>query len=174
MKQPGRRTAIMKSGTLESYHVEDPRGQPVLKQTFILTKMCYLVYICTNIVYAAMAVDEECAEKGIVYKRWVPNPDLEGHISIRPFLDSTVVSDEQKVPGHCLLCPKKKYFLDMHSANYHYTHVHIAYCLVIDDYKILMCKCSDIRSRGSDYCARNRHYHCYECYQPFDQPTQLA
>ena len=124
--------------------------------------------VCSN------GIDEECAEKGIVYKRWVPNPDLEGQISIRPFLDSTVLSDEQKVPGHCLLCPKKKYFIDMCSANYHYMHVHIAHCLVIDDYKILMCKCSDIRSRGSDYCARNRHYHCYECYQPFNQLAQLA
>ena len=50
-------------------------------------------------------VDEDCAEKGIMYKRWVPNPDLEGHISICPFLDSSVVWDEQKVPGHCMLCP---------------------------------------------------------------------
>ena len=119
-------------------------------------------------------VDEQCAEKGIVYRRWVPNPDLEGHISIRPFLDSTIVSNEQRVPGHCLLCPKMKYFIDRHSANYHYTHVHIAHCLVIEDYKILMCKCSDVRSRESDYRARNRHYHCYQCYQPFDQPAQLA
>ena len=119
-------------------------------------------------------VDEQCAEKGIVYRRWVPNPDLQGHISIRPFLDSTIVSDEQRVPGHCLLCPKMKYFIDRHSANYHYTHVHIVHCLVIEDYKILMCKCSDVRSRGSDYRAHNRHYHCYQCYQPFDQPAQLA
>ena len=119
-------------------------------------------------------VDEECAEKGIVYRRWVPNPELDIHMSIRPFLDSTVVPDEEKVPGYCMLCPKKKFFLDRHAANYHYTHVHIVHCLVIEDYKILMCKCSDIRSRGSDYCAHNRHYHCYECYQPFDQPAQLV
>ena len=119
-------------------------------------------------------VDKECAEKGIVYRRWVPNPELDSHTSIHPFLDSTVVLDEQKFLGHCMLCPKKKYFLDWHAANYHYTHVHIVHCLVIEDYKILMCKCSDIRSRDSDYCACNRQYHCYECYQPFDQPAQLA
>ena len=119
-------------------------------------------------------VDKQCAEKGIVYRRWVPNPDLEGHISIHPFLDSTIVSDEQRVPGHCLLCPKMLYFIKRHSANYHYTHVHIVHCLVIEDYKILMCKCSDVRSRGSDYRALYRHYLCYQCYQPFDPPAQLA
>ena len=70
--------------------------------------------------------------------------------------------------------PKMKYFINRHSANYHYTHVHIAHCLVIEDYKILMCKCSDVRSRGSDNHAHNRHYHCYQCYQPFDQPAQFA
>ena len=119
-------------------------------------------------------VDEECAEKGTVYRRWVPNPDLEGHISIHPFLDSTIISDEQRVPSHCLLCPKMKYFINRHSANYHYTHVHIAHCLVIEDYKILMCKCSDVRSRDQIIVHVTGHYHCYQWYQPFDQPAQLA
>ena len=39
---------------LESYHREDPRDQSTLKLTFILTKVCYLMYICTNVVYVVM------------------------------------------------------------------------------------------------------------------------
>ena len=39
---------------LVTYHVADLRGQPVIKKICILTKVCYLMYICTNVVYAAM------------------------------------------------------------------------------------------------------------------------
>ena len=119
-------------------------------------------------------VDEECAEAGIVYRRWVPDPEMQSHISIRPFLDNSILPDEQKLPGHCLLCPKKSYFTTRKDAEDHFNRVHIQHCIIVEDSKILMCKCSDRHSRGTDYCARNRHYHCFVCFRPCDQKVQLA
>ena len=98
-------------------------------------------------------VDEQCAEAGIVYRRWIPDPEMDSHLSIRPFLDNSILPEEQKLPGHCLLCPKKSYFTTRKDAENHYNHVHIEHCIVVEDTKILMCKCSDVRSRGTDYCA---------------------
>ena len=119
-------------------------------------------------------VDEECAEAGIVYRRWMPDPERDSHLSIRPFLDNSILPEEQNIPGHCLLCPRKSYFTTRKDAEYHYNHVHIEHCIVVEDTKILMCKCSDVRSRGTDYCARNRHFHCYICFRPCDQKVQFA
>ena len=119
-------------------------------------------------------VDEECAEAGIVYRRWVPDPEMQSHVSIRPFLDNSVLPEEQKLPGHCLLSPKKSYFTTRKDAENHYNRVHIEHCIVVEDSKILMCKCSDMCSRGTDYCTHNRHYHCFMCFRPCDQKVQLA
>ena len=47
-------TANQEIGTLVTYDVADPRGQPLTKKNFILINVCYLVYICTNVVYVAM------------------------------------------------------------------------------------------------------------------------
>ena len=55
-------------------------------------------------------VDEQCAEAGIVYRRWIPDPEMDSHLSIRPFLDNSILPEEQKLPGHCLLCPQKIIF----------------------------------------------------------------
>ena len=47
-------TADQEIATLLTYHIADPRGQPVIKKNFILINVCYLVYICTNIVYTVV------------------------------------------------------------------------------------------------------------------------
>ena len=51
--------------------------------------------------------------------------------------------------------------------------VHIEKLLVVHDVNILMCRCSDIRSRGSDKSVRNHHYHCIPCWHPFYTPAKL-
>ena len=47
-------TANQEIAMILTYHVADPRGQPVIKKNFILINVCYLVYICTNVVYVVM------------------------------------------------------------------------------------------------------------------------
>ena len=49
-----KRTINQEIGKLVTYDTADPRGQPLIKENFILINVCYVVYICTNIVYAMM------------------------------------------------------------------------------------------------------------------------
>ena len=46
--------------------------------------------------------------------------------------------------------------------------------IVVENYKMLSCKCSEIRSNGSDHSARNQHYHYYQCFHPFKSSDLLA
>ena len=102
----------------------------------------------------------------------VKKPEQDGHVSIREFLDSSVIEEEQVIPGYSLLCLCKKYLIDRKSGKYHNTNVHIKHCIVVDHWKVLMCKCSEVRSHGTDFSTHNHHFHCPICYQPFDQPWQ--
>ena len=55
-------------------------------------------------------VDEECAERGIVYKRWEPlDPNQDSHPSVMDVKDSTIIPDAQHIPEWCILCPHNKY-----------------------------------------------------------------
>ena len=49
----------------------------------------------------------------------------------------------------------------------HYLRVHHKKLYVINDFKMLSCKCSEIRSHGYDRSAQNLHFHCYLCFHPF-------
>ena len=120
-------------------------------------------------------VNEECACLGIVYKKWKPlNPRQSSHPSVRDIDDSTVIPDEQDVPEWCILCPRNKFLRDNSYAHTHYLRMHHKKLLVIDNSKILACKCSEIRSHGSDRSARNLHFHCSLCYHPFKSGDLLA
>ena len=120
-------------------------------------------------------VDEECARLGIVYKKWQPlNPKQKSHPSVRDIEDSTVIPDEQEVPEWCILCPRNKYLRDNTYAHTHYLRMHHKKLLVVDNAKMLACKCSEIRSHGSDRSARNLHFHCSLCYHPFKSGDLLA
>ena len=46
--------------------------------------------------------------------------------------------------------------------------------LVVNNSKMLACKCSEIRSHGSDRSARNQHFHCCVCLHPFKAGDLLA
>ena len=121
------------------------------------------------------SVDEECARLGIVYRRWKPlNPNQESHPSIMFYDDDTVVPEEQKVPDWCILCPRNKLMRDKAFCHTHYLKVHHKKLIVVQEYKMLSCKCSEIRSHGSDRRARNKHYHCYQCFHPFKSSDFLA
>ena len=120
-------------------------------------------------------VDEECARLGIVYKKWKPlNPKQKSHPSVRDIDDSTVIPDEQEVPEWCILCPRNKYLRDNTYAQTHYFSMHHKKLLVVDNVKMLACKCSEIHSHGSNRSARNLHFHCSLCYHPFKSGDLLA
>ena len=55
----------------------------------------------------------------------------------------------------------------------HFRRVHIVKLLVVHNVNIQMCRCSDIRSSGSDNSVRNCHYHCITCWHPFDTGAKL-
>ena len=120
-------------------------------------------------------VDEECAMKGIIYKKWEPlDPDQDSHPSVRDVNDETIVPEEQNIPDWCILCPRNKHMRTRAFAVQHYLRVHHSKLHVVNDYKMLSCKCSEIRSHGSDHSARNLHFHCYICYHPFKSADLLA
>ena len=104
--------------------------------------------------------DEECQRLGIYYKCWVPlNPQQISHPSVRDFNDDTVIPDEQNIPGWCILCPRNTYLKNDNLGHDHYLSRHHKTLLVIQDFRLFSCKCSEVRSHGSDNSAHNKHYH---------------
>ena len=90
-------------------------------------------------------VDEECAHLGIIYKKWKPlNLRQSSHPSVRNIDDGTVIPDKQDVPEWCILCLRNKVLRDNNYAHTHYLHMHHKKLLVVDNSKILGCKCSEI------------------------------
>ena len=60
--------------------------------------------------YAEIGDDEECTERGIVYKKWEPlDPNQDSHASVMDVTDSTIIPDAQHIPEWCILCPCNKY-----------------------------------------------------------------
>ena len=120
-------------------------------------------------------VDEECASKGIVYKCWEPlDPNQDSHPSVRDVDDETIIPEQQNIPNWCIMCPRNKHLRSRDFAVKHYLRVHHAKLHVVNNYKMLSCKCSEIRSHGSDHSARNLHFHCHLCFHPFKSADLLA
>ena len=120
-------------------------------------------------------VDEECEAEGVIYKRWVPlNPGQTSHVSVRDWEDETIVPQQQTYPGWCVMCPKTKFMKNEARAHVHYLAWHHKTLLVVENWKILACKCSEVRSHGRDNSARNKHYHCPLCYHPHKTDDQLG
>ena len=120
-------------------------------------------------------VDEECAHQGIVYKKWDPlDPEQDSHASVMDDTDTTVIPKNQEIPSWCILCPQNKHLRTHNFAYKHYLRVHHRKLLVVNDSKMLSCKCSKMWSHGSDHSARNLHFHCYLCFHPFKLADLLA
>ena len=120
-------------------------------------------------------IDEECKRLGIYYKKWVPlNPDQTSHCSVRDYNDDTKVPEEQEVGEWCIMCPKNRFMWNCLLIRKHYLSVHQKKLLVIGDYKLWRCKCSEVCSHGSDNSARNVHYHCHLCFHPFKTKDLLG
>ena len=120
-------------------------------------------------------VDEECQRLGIFYKHWVPlNPQQRLHPSVRDFNDDTIIPDEQNVPEWCIICPRNMYLKNENVGHHHYLSRHHKTLLVVQDFKLFSCKCSEVRSHGSDNSAHNKHYHCHLCYHPFKTADLLS
>ena len=120
-------------------------------------------------------VDEKCAKQNIKYYKWTGTKGTGYHPS--QVKTSTSMIDyiplTQQPNTDCILCPKEKILETLFDMQLHFKHVHIAKLLVVHDVNILMCRCSDIRSRGSDKSVHNYHYHCIPCWHPFDTPAKL-
>ena len=106
-------------------------------------------------------VDEECQKQNIKYLKWTGSKGKGLHVSQ---IKSNVVlidyiPNKQDDNSDCLLCPKEKCLGGRADA--------------IDHINILMCRYSDIRSRGSDRSVCNKHFHCIACWHPFDTPAKL-
>ena len=120
-------------------------------------------------------VDEECARLGIVYKQWTPfNPEQTEHASIFPANAEHFVPEAQDIPNWCMLCPRTRVLRDKAFAELHYKRVHHKRLIIIRNDKVLACKCSEIRSHGSDNSTRNQHYHCTICFHAIKSADFLA
>ena len=118
-------------------------------------------------------VDEK--HKGEKYVRWTGTKGLGLHNS--QIADSTVLIDYlppfQNVGQNCVLCPQEKGLDSDDEIIKHYRCVHISRLINIHQINILMCRCSEVCSRGTDNSVCNRHYHCIECWHPFDTKVKL-
>ena len=82
--------------------------------------------------------------------------------------------DIQKIPGHCVLCPKQFYTNLENMMWKYYQRVHIKCELRCLNRQILFCKCCEIPNRGTDKSTHNSHYHCLMCHKPCDTRWTLG
>ena len=95
---------------------------------------------------------------GRVYKGKHPSHIVQGSKHIFPA--------KQEVPGYCLLC----LMMTIHHTNYrfrrHFCLCHVKHAVVIGCITLLACKCSQIKSQGTDRSVWNQHFHCHLCHWP--------
>ena len=120
-------------------------------------------------------VDEYCRDNNIKYKRWAGTKGKGLHPSQIKNAKSLVdfVPKGQQPNSNCILCPMEKIVQGNKDMKVHIQRVHVSKLIVVQKYTILLCRCSDVRSRGDDGTVRNRHFHCIACWQPFDTGPKL-
>ena len=72
----------------------------------------------------------------------------------------------QLIPGYCLLCLITSVQATLYRYKRHYRLCHIKHAVVIGCITLLACKCSEIKSQGTNKSCRNQHYHCHLCHWP--------
>ena len=118
---------------------------------------------------------QEVARLGITYLKWHGRKGLGMHISHVPMkmVLFKYIPRDQKMNEDCILCPKEKHVNSNYDLLVHVRRVHVGHLITIRNTNLLMCRCSDIRSQGTDNSVRNRHWHCIQCWQPCMTPAKL-
>ena len=114
--------------------------------------------------------------EGYKYVKWSkPRPTTRKmHTSHQSASAKRLYVTGQTVPAFCILCPQQRYLYNEKLAIQHYKAVHLKPSVIVQRTRIMMCRCSDVRSRGSDHSCRNSHFHCPCCWKPCDQRYQLG
>ena len=113
-------------------------------------------------------VDEKWVQQNIKYYKWTVTKGRGFHPSQVKTSTSMIdyIPPQQTPNTDCILCPKEKILETQFDMELHFRRVHIAKLLVVHNVNILMCRCSDLRSRGSDNSVCT-------CWHPFDTGAKL-
>ena len=109
-----------------------------------------------------------------VYRKWQGPRYKNFHPSTIPPSSKNIISALQPCPGYCVICPKQKQTYGAYDLKRHYKHMHLNKSWVVHDYTLLRCKCTDVKSHGTDLSNRNAHYHCHLCQWPKKDREHLA
>ena len=128
--------------------------------------------------YRGDGVDEECERLQIKYRRWEGNdlPKPEPHASHLPFGTTPMIAVDQHRHDYCMLCPRQRALDENWDVQRHYRSVNEIGHLVVNDTILMVCKCSEVRSRGwkTYKSTHNRHFHCIICHHPHDNQHQIG
>ena len=120
-------------------------------------------------------VDEYCRKNNIRYMKWTGTKGKGLHpsqVKSSKSLEGFIPKGQQP-NSNCILCPMEKIVQGKTDMTVHVQKVHVAKLIVVKQYTLLLCRCSDVRSRGEDGTVRNRHFHCITCWHPFDTGPKL-
>ena len=95
-------------------------------------------------------VDEYCKQNNIKYKRWTGTKGKGLHPSQLKTSRSLIdfVPKDQKPNSNCILCPMEKIVQGHSDMKLHFQRVHVSKLIVVKQYTLLLCRCSDVRSSG--------------------------
>jgi len=108
-----------------------------------------------------------------VYRKYAGSLYKGKHPTHIPLGSNDIIPPRQTVPGYCLLCPMSTTFPSMCRLRRHFRHLHLKYAITVDQTTMLACKCSQVKSQGTDGTVRNLHYHCHLCHWPRVQKHQM-
>ena len=100
------------------------------------------------------------------YRRWAGQTYKGKHPSHLVQGEKNVFPHNQLILGYCLLCPMTSLIPTNYRYKQHFRLCHIKHAVVIVRITLLACKCSQVKSQGTDYSCRNQHYHCHLCHWP--------
>ena len=100
------------------------------------------------------------------YRRWAGRTYKGKHPSHLVQGEKKVFPHNQLILGYCLLCPMTSLIPTNYRYKRHFRLCHIKHAVLIAKITLLACKCSQVKSQGTDYSCRNQHYHCHLCHWP--------
>ena len=147
-----------KSGNPKSSHgstkpLPGSRADLTKKKAHIASKV--LSKTCQNL--RRDGVDEKCARLGITDLKCKGQKGPGIHISHVPTKKALFkyVQRGQRMNEDCILCPKEKHINSQYDLLVHVRRVHVGHLITIRNTNLLMCRCSDIHSQGTDNSVRN-------------------